>query len=710
MSKFSLRIMLAMMLGLFALASCSDDGTTPPPPEKPDVNVSIDNLSRTELTFTVSSQTGSDYAYAILPKGAFYTTAEAVFRHGEFAMMSQGTATINNLDFEGGKEYTLFVATRKINPYVYSELYTKEISTNLPYTEMMTLEKVGLTSITYHVEVPEGKEMKHIIVKKDDYEAIKNILAMYGEVSHATYAETFGHKISESGTFTIDKYGETAYSDAIHIHSGTTYLAIAGITDENGKIAEENCQTIEFDTRHAGECPYDFNISVETTSISAVANIVPDAGIDKYRAIVLTREDMDYIGTEGEASIRSAIIGPWASTDNEYSGPAEITATGLRPDTEYVLGIVGFDASLNEKVKLAYFTTGSPTGPVPTMTMEMVEHTSPAPWRNAAVNLKAQHAVSITGGFFLKHQVDELLARGSSLTSIVQNNGQPCSAEEVQQALSPEGLILQVDGLNPETEMMFAMVAVNEEYVSATEYITFTTAALPQLGGDVRANMPGKYIASTTDATGATVTFPVTIATGANDATTETYSKQNRLVCLGFGPADTFPYTSPEALGGTDADLNYGPKWFIEFTDNGPIVPTTAYGKDDLDWNMGIFDGKTAYMWAYGKRTTSDRETDSASMAFEVEVSDDGNTITVKSATNSFGNAIYYPTMAAATSTWSTDELLFRCYSEIVLKRQPDNSARAFSGKFAMPRTYTVDLSQPKEKSARQIMCERLSK
>ena len=54
--------------------------------------------------------TGSDYAYAILPKGAFYTTAEAVFRHGEFAMMSQGTATINNLDFEGGKEYTLFVA------------------------------------------------------------------------------------------------------------------------------------------------------------------------------------------------------------------------------------------------------------------------------------------------------------------------------------------------------------------------------------------------------------------------------------------------------------------------------------------------------------------------------------------------------------------------------------------------------------------------
>ena len=125
---------------------------------------------------------------------------------------------------------------------------------------------------------------------------------------------------------------------------------------------------------------------------------------------------------------------------------------------------------------------------------------------------------------------------------------------------------------------------------------------------------------------------------------------------------------------------------------------------------MGIFAGKTAYMWAYGKRTTSDRETDNASMAFEVEVSDDGNTITVKSATNSFGNAIYYPTMAAATSSWWTDELLFRCYSEIVLTRQPDNSARAFSGKFAMPRAYTVDLSQPKEKSARQIMCERLSK
>ena len=49
-------------------------------------------------------------------------------------------------------------------------------------------------------------------------------------------------------------------------------------------------------------------------------------------------------------------------------------------------------------------------------------------------------------------------------------------------------------------------------------------------------------------------------------------------------------------------------------------MPTTAYGKDDLDWNMGIFDGKTAYMWAYGKRTTSDRETDSASMAFRNDI------------------------------------------------------------------------------------------
>lgn len=711
MSKFSLRLLLAMMLGVFALASCSDDGTTPPPPEQPDLTVKIDNLTRTELTFTVNSTTGVDYAYAIVPKGAFYTTAEAVFIHGEYAMMTNGTATITDLDFEGGKEYTLFVASRKINPYVYSELYSKDISTNLPYTEKATLEKIGLTDVTYHIEVPDGvAKMKHVVVKKADYEAIKSILAMYGGVNFSTYLKVFGHEITESATISLSKYSETSWQDPIHFHSGTDYYLLAGIVDDKGNIAEEDTQVVEFSTRRAGECPFDFNVTIETTSISAVANIVPDAGIESYRTASDTRTEFEYILTEGDASFRANIIGPWSDTSREHSGPSQLEITGLRPDTEYILGIVGFDKDLNEKVKTVYFTTGSPVGPKPEMEVTQTEHSTPAPWANAAVNIKAKNAVALTSGFFLKSAIDAKLAEGFSLLQLVQYNGVSSPAEEVQQALSPEGLTLEVKDLAPETEYIFAIVGTNEEYVSTVSSITFITEPMPQFGGEVRANMPGKYIASTTDATGAEVTFPVTISAGVNDATTSQYKNLNRLVCLGFGPADKFPFLSPEAIGGADANANYGPKWFIEFTQDGIIVPTAGFGADDLAWNSGVFDGNTTYFWAIGKRHSNGRDTDSSNLAFETEVSADGNTITVKSATNSFGNATYYPAMVAATSAWWFDDELFRCYSPVVLTRQPDNTSKTAPATLSVPRKYTIDLAQPKEKSARQTMSERLSK
>lgn len=709
MFKLSFRFMLLALLGAFAFTSCSDDETTPPPPEKPEVDVRIDHLSRTELTFTVSSEPGTDCAYVVLPEGETIVTAEELFQNGGYEMMLDGTTTITSLDFEGNKKYTLFVASRKINPYVYSELYSKELDTNLPYTEMLTLEKVGLTDFTYHVEVPANAgELKHVVVKESDYEAIKKMLSSFMEVTYSTYCATFGTLISESADITIDKYAETSSGDPIYVHSGTNYIAIAGVLGEDGKISEENTHVVKFTTRRAGVAPFDITANIEATSITAVANVIPDEGITCYRALIEKRSEIDYIALEGEASVRSAIIGAWGNTEREYSGPARIEASGLMPDTEYVLGIVGFDEQRNEKVKLIYFTTESPSGPLAEVEITMAEHSAPAPWMNAAVNLKVKNTNELISGFFKKSQIDELLSYGYSLTEIVRNNGTYCMPDELQSALSPEGLILEVNALAPETEYLFGVVAINEEYVTSVGSITFTTEELPQFGGEVRANMPGKYLATTLDKDGNEVTFPVTIAAGVNEATTEAYRKSNRLVCLGFGPADQFPYVAPEDCG---SDLNYGPKWFIEFDEDKILVPTTGYGdKSSLDWNMCVMGDKTAYMWAIGYRPDSGRPADSSTLAFDVEVSEDGNTLTVKAGTNSSGNAVYYPAMAAATSLWWIDEELFRCYSELVLTRQPDNSARAFSGKFVMPKKYTIKVGQSKEKSTYLNMCERLSK
>lgn len=91
--------MLLALLGAFAFTSCSDDETTPPPPEKPEVDVRIDHLSRTELTFTVSSEPGTDCAYVVLPEGETIVTAEELFQNGGYEMMLDGTTTITSLDF-----------------------------------------------------------------------------------------------------------------------------------------------------------------------------------------------------------------------------------------------------------------------------------------------------------------------------------------------------------------------------------------------------------------------------------------------------------------------------------------------------------------------------------------------------------------------------------------------------------------------------------
>lgn len=85
-----------------------------------------------------------------------------------------------------------------------------------------------------------------------------------------------------------------------------------------------------------------------------------------------TKAEFDYIAFEGEASVRRMIIGHWDDVSNESSGTITVNAKGLKPNTEYQVGIVGFDKDMREKFLLYDFTTGEPTGPLPELTAEPV--------------------------------------------------------------------------------------------------------------------------------------------------------------------------------------------------------------------------------------------------------------------------------------------------------------------------------------------------
>lgn len=146
-------------------------------------------------------------------------------------------AEVTTLDVEGGKKFDIYVAVRRINPYVYSEVKKVDLNTDLPYNDLVTLDRVGKTDFKYHVEFPEGvTSMKHVVIKKTDYEAIKNILAMFGTVTYETYLKVFGHPLSESTDIEHDKFAEYGFSEDIHIHSGTEFILMAGVPLEDGNI------------------------------------------------------------------------------------------------------------------------------------------------------------------------------------------------------------------------------------------------------------------------------------------------------------------------------------------------------------------------------------------------------------------------------------------------------------------------------------------
>lgn len=130
--------------------------------------------------------------------------------------------------------------------------------------------------------------------------------------------------------------------------------------------------------------------------MTADITIEPEEGIERFRYLINTRSEFDYTAFEGEASVRRMIIGEWDNFTNESTKAITVNATGLKPNTEYQVGIVGFDKELREKFLLYDFTTGEPTGPKPTLAVET--QTVETPWNKAAFKVNATYAVAMTAG------------------------------------------------------------------------------------------------------------------------------------------------------------------------------------------------------------------------------------------------------------------------------------------------------------------------
>ncbi|WP_418691912.1 hypothetical protein, partial [Alistipes putredinis] len=195
-----------------------------------------------------------------MPATETIADAEALFERGPVRYFEgEKTVKVDLNDLAGDTEYNLYVAVRNINPLVYSDLASEVIDTHVPYTEMITLESVGLTSFSYHIMKPEGvTKYKHVCLSKSDYDYIVSLI---GGSLHS-YVSAFGAEATEDQTYNFD----TTFFDIVDfrqdIYSDMEFIIIAGEVDENGQVAESAVKSLLFKTKKAGVAPYDFEVSV----------------------------------------------------------------------------------------------------------------------------------------------------------------------------------------------------------------------------------------------------------------------------------------------------------------------------------------------------------------------------------------------------------------------------------------------------------------
>ena len=563
-----------------ALAAISCKGPQQEEPQDdpvvaPAATVDVNALDRTSVTFTISSDFPGDYAWAIVSGTDKVASAEALFSTGNSGMFDASQKVeVKYNELEGGNEYSLYYAVRKINPYVYSELYVEPLSTDFPYEDMITLEKVTTNAISYHIEKPEGaKAYRHMIVDYNDFIYFKALVG----VTHESYVSAFGLGATESKTFSCEWMQNDAYGTyPTYFYSDTKYLVIAGesaTAEIDSQVSADKVKYMEFRTPKAELCPYKLDVQIsDVTSLSAQVAVTPEDGVDRYRMFVMSEADYESFLFEGEEMVRRAVIGAWDDTSTEFRGKQELSLQNLTPNTNYYVCAVVFDKDMRELYVEKVFTTTEPTGPVPEIEVTAVE--TEEPWNSASANLKLKNTVSALSFVHTKYAVDEVLNRPGNedltIEDIINTNGVSLSSAEIAKASSEDGATLMFAGLSPNTEYVYAIKATNAEYVSTSYAYHFKTGAEPVIETTLFGKLKGEYTASITDVDGTRHTFDVTITDGVNDATREAYKAENLLVCLGFDACGV-QYHSPEQLlakgwakSEEEANRNYGPKWFLE--------------------------------------------------------------------------------------------------------------------------------------------------
>lgn len=627
--KKNLFVFLTLCLGL--LVSCKEpDGPNKPdvPKEAPTLDLTIDELTSSSITFTIASETANKFGYRVSLASETAPTVEELMSESFGALDKSIQFTVT--DLTPNTEYTVYAVVGYDD--LYSEVGSLSVTTHKASEDpdFSLIELIDATYSTFKFRI-NGEEnyFKFIPVEK----------AMLSELNATPqeWIETMGG-IVDQGTNEYEWTDGLEYEGyPMSVAPGREYVIIAGLSDASGNL-KDGVDTLQFRTPSIPDSDAEVSINFEeitSTTVSAYVNV--DASISTYYVYVRELSWFeDIIANYGLDMIKTLIKYP-SSGAPSYAQSRSVLWEGLRPQTEYYFAVLGIDAQGNEVLEMLDFTTTEPTAGDPELVISATPN-SIAP--HSILDLSFESDIAIMGRWavLMTSEAEELYGQGFTNEDIIETYGTTLSDEEMAQALNG-GVTIPLKDLWRSSDYTIVCAVRSHEYVQVTKSITAsTTAQAPAtpVESSLFEDLLGQWTATYSYQIlgGETFTIsniPIEIAAGADEASAQEYRAQNRLVALGFQfqswhETDPYEFYGPQTLMneyGFDEDMayrDYGPKFFFEIHDGDVVtLPTSAsdylaYYTSDKLYFLGC-DYSQGYV---------------APIEFPVVVSSDKNTITIK--------------------------------------------------------------------------------
>lgn len=657
MRKYYITLMISLIVAMF-VGGCKED--TPvvepnpePNPEKPQVTLTAGELTETTFTFDIESSMPGVY-------GFFYSKdSEKVevpdmpswFDYNSGEVEDKTTVTIENLD--DGWDYTLYLVVRANSNSLLSSVHKLQFSTPA-YDNYIVIDDITYDVINFTINL-DGNYL---------FTVVEEVYLKESGYTELMWLEMFG--ILSSGVRSYNWYDGGSYDSVypMSVKPGYDYtIAAVECTSDKTVTGEVHFKKVTTPSKPKTEETVAVELS-DITSTSVKITTTPSENVSSYYIYMLPKSNYDAFFEEYGAQtiigiIKDSNLSWWISNNSGI----ERVWDGLSPSTNYTVAAVIVDKNGAETIVDYPFTTLAPSGAAPELEVSL----SPSPnGGHQAMNvvIKTNNAASIKYAFAPTADVNVEREKGYTDAQIVANRGADLDPEQFAAAATATGCVIERTDLWYDTEYTLIVSAKSNELIESVEVKSATTNDLPAVArveSELFDTLLGTWEVSYTfinyrlldcSIDGARVT----IAAGVDDYSKELYRSQNRLVIIDWPFQDNYKEDPFETLYPEDymeysywndnpnlVYRDYGPKIFLQIGEGDVVTVPTALNQ--YFFNESPNGGYTMNFYGCDYNNKSKAPT-----SFPVEVSADGNTITIKpyyDATGQFliPGATYYPSI-----------------------------------------------------------------